>query len=275
MNYNADWVRRYYDEYGMKEWNRWEESPVERIKFHIHLHHLKNHVCPTDRVLEIGAGAGRFTQELAKITDRIVVADISPGQLDLNRQHAAKYGFSTSVEDWIECDMCDLESVFEPEAFNVIVCYGGPLSYVFERQHDAIAQLRRVTKPDGILLFGVMSLWGTVHQFFPGVLDVETESNRVIVETGNLIEETVGPGRHYNHMYRAAELSAVLEAGDLDILTMSASNALSTTWIERLSSLSEDDEKWLHLIEMEIEACQEPGCLDMGSHLIAICRRPA
>jgi hypothetical protein len=31
-HYNADWVRRHYDEYGIKEWNRWEESPVERVK---------------------------------------------------------------------------------------------------------------------------------------------------------------------------------------------------------------------------------------------------
>ena len=77
-HYSADWVRKFYNEYGMKEWNRWEESPVEQIKFFVHLHHLKNHVCPTDRVLEIGAGAGRFTQQLAKITDHIVVADISP-----------------------------------------------------------------------------------------------------------------------------------------------------------------------------------------------------
>lgn len=68
-HYNAESVRRFYDEYGMKEWDRWDQSPVERIKFLIRLHHLQQHIQPTDRVLEIGAGAGRFTQELAKITE--------------------------------------------------------------------------------------------------------------------------------------------------------------------------------------------------------------
>ena len=170
--------------------------------------------------------------------------------------------------------MCELESVFDPEAFDVVACYSGPLSYVFERQHDAIKQLRRITKPGGILLFGVMSLWGTIHQYFPGVLDVNTEANRIILETGNLIEVTVGPNRHYNHMYRAAELRIVLEAGVLEILAMSASNALSTNWIDVLSGLSEDSKKWHYLIKMEIEACQEPGCLDMGTHMIAVCRKP-
>lgn len=273
-HYSADWVRQYYDEYGMREWNRWEESPVERVKFSIHLHHLQNHVGPTDRVLEIGAGAGRFTQELAKITSHIVVADISPGQLRLNREHAVEYGFADSIEDWIECDMCACESVFDPETFDVVVCYGGPLSYVFERRHDAIAQLRRVTKLGGTLLFGVMSLWGTIHQYFPGVLDVDSESNREIIATGNLIEKTVGPGRHYAHMYRSAELASVLKKGGLEIMALSSSNCLATNWIDILSELAEESPKWLHLIEMEVEACQEPGCLDMGTHIIAICRKP-
>lgn len=274
-HYNADWVRQYYNEYGMKEWNRWEESPVERIKFFVHLHHLRNHVRSTDRVLEIGAGAGRFTQQLAKITDRIVVADISSGQLALNRQHAVEHGFADNVEDWMECDMCDLESTFDADTFDVVVCYGGPLSYVFERQHDAIAQLRRATKPGGKLLFGVMSLWGTIHQYFPGVLDIDIPSNREIVTTGNLTERTVGPGRHYTHMYRADELRSTLEAGSLEILTMSASNCLTTNWTELLAEVSEDSEKWLHLLEMEIEASQQPGCLNAGSHMIAVCRKPA
>lgn len=274
-HYNADWVRNYYDEYGLKEWNRWEESPVERVKFFVHLHHLQRHVHPGDRVLEIGAGAGRFTQELAKITDHIVVADISPGQLALNRQHAVDYGFSDPIEDWIECDMCELESVFNDGAFDVAVCYGGPLSYVFERRHDAIAQLRRVTRPGGKVLFGVMSLWGAVHQYLPGVLDVEIQSNRQIIATGNLIPETVGAGRHYTHMFRSSELRQTLESGGLEILALSASNCLSTNWIELLATLPESGDRWQHLIEMEIEACQEPGCLDMGTHMIAVCRKPA
>ena len=57
--YDPDWVRTHYDEYGMREWHRWDESPVERAKLHVHLHYLQQYVRLGDRVLEIGAGAGR------------------------------------------------------------------------------------------------------------------------------------------------------------------------------------------------------------------------
>jgi hypothetical protein len=37
--------------------------------------------------------------------------------------------------------------------------------------------------------------------------------------------------------------------------------------------VQQDAATWQHLLEMEIEACREPGCLDMGTHLIAVCRK--
>lgn len=272
--YDPDWVRTHYDEYGMREWSRWEESPVERVKFLVHLHYLRKCVRPGDRVLEIGAGAGRFTRELARITDRVVVADISPGQLRLNRENAARLDFSSAVEDWVECDVCHLAPRFEDASFDAVVCTGGPLSYVFNRHADALAELLRVTRSGGTLLLSVMSLWGTVHQYLAGVLDVDPATNRIIVSTGDLSPETIGAGRHYAHMYRSAEFREALECAGLVVEEMSASDCLSVRWADLLDGVHEDDPTWIELLEMELEACREPGCLDMGSHMIALCRRP-
>ncbi len=265
-HYDAEWIRTYYDAYGMKEWHRWDASRVERVKLCVHLHHLRQHVSPTDRVLEIGAGAGRFTQELASLANGIVVADISPVQLSLNRENAERLGFADRIERWMECDMCRLDTVFDAESFDVVVCYGGPLSYVFDQRDEALGQLRRVVKPGGTILISVMSLWGAVHQYLPGVLAVDVPSNRRILATGDLTPETVGPDRHYTHMYRASELRSVLVEAGLEIVALSASNALSTGWGEHLADLSEDDPVWRHLVEMEIESCQQEGCLDIGTH---------
>ena len=273
--YDPDWVRAHYDDYGSREWHRWDESPVERVKFFVHLHYVQRAVEPGDRVLEIGAGAGRFTRELAHLTDRIVVADLSPMQLRLNRENAARLDFESSVERWVECDVCDLRGVFDDAAFDSVVCLGGPLSYVFDRRRDAAAELRRVVKPGGRVLIGVMSLWGTVHQYLPGVLDIEDERNRAIIESGDLTPETVGPDRHYTHMYRAREFRDLLETADLTVDSLSASDCLAVNWSEMLGEISEDDPRWSALIEMEIEASREPGCVDMGTHMIAACRRPS
>ena len=273
-NYNPNWVRTYYDAYAEKEWQRWDKSPVEQVKLAIHLHYLRRFIQPDDRVLEIGAGAGRFTQELARITQRIVVADISPVQLELNRQNGQALGFSNAVERWVECDMCDLAPHLQDGEFDAVVCYGGPLSYVFDRAGQAVRELQRVTRPGGALLLSVMSLWGTIHHFLPGIFQIDPQTNREIVASGDLEPDKAKAGTHFCHMYRAAELRAMLEGCGLDVEVLSASDSLSATWAELLESVHKDDVLWQHLLELELEACREPGCVDMGTHMIAVCKKP-
>jgi len=272
--YNPDWVRKYYDEYGEKEWERWDRSPVEQIKFEVHLYYLRKYLQASDRILEIGAGAGRFTQELAKISKKIVVADISPVQLQLNRKNAQKLGFSESIEDWLECDVCDLRPFFREEEFDAVVCYGGPLSYVFDEKEKAIQELLCVTKPGGLLFFGVMNLWGSLHHFLPWALEVAPDINREIIASGDLEPNKVADSHHFCHMFRATEFQDFLEKSSVIIEVLSASDCLSATWGEHLKTIQEDKENWQYLLEMELEACREPGCLDMGTHLIAVCRKP-
>ena len=272
--YNPDWVKTFYDQYGEKEWKRWDASPVEQIKFQVHLYYLSRYLGKDDRVLEIGAGAGRFTQALCSIAKKIVVADISPVQLQLNQENVRRLGLAGSIERWVECDLCDLRPHFRDGEFDAVVCYGGPLSYVFEKRHQAVAELLRVTRPGGRLFLGVMSLWGTVHHYLAGVLQVSPALNRKIIASGDLASD-LGISTHLCHMYRAAEFKDLIERAGGIVEVLSASDCLSGTWAAQLETIRENVEVWRHLMEIEMEACREPGCVDMGTHLIAACRKPA
>jgi SAM-dependent methyltransferase len=271
--YDPDWVRAYYDELGPGEWARWDRSPVERVKLETHLHYLRRFLGPDDNVLEVGAGAGRFTQEIAQIADRVIVADISPRQLDLNLQNARRAGYADSVERWVECDMCDLLPHFGDGEFSAVVCYGGPLSYVFDRRDEALAEIRRVTAPGGCILLSVMSLWGSMHSALPAVLRIAPEQNRRVVATGDLSPDSPAGINHFCHLFRAAELRRFLEGAGLTVEVLSASNTVSANWHEQLEEFEPGSEAWRQLRAFELEACCEPGCLDMGTHIIAVCRR--
>lgn len=268
--YDPTWVKEFYDAYGMKEWNRWESSAISRISWAIHVYYLHKFVKPNERILEMGAGAGRFTQVLAEITPNIVVADISAGQLDLNEQQAKTLGFDHAVERRVECDVCDLTSHFHDEEFDTTVCYGGVLSYVYDDASKALSELKRVTKPGGYIFVEVMTLWGAIHNDLMSVFEIPRKDvNEQIIKHGDL---TKGMSKHYIHMYRANEYQNILKCAGLEIEAISTTNALSTNLGDQLNSILEDSDKWHHLIEMELEACREPGCLDLGTHLIAVCK---
>src|SRR5207245_11246336 len=124
--------------------------------------YLERFVAPGSRVLEIGAGPGRFTQTLHRLGCRIVVADISHVQLELNRRYGAERGFASSVEAYQKLDICDL-AILPPASFDVVVAYGGPLSYVFERRDDAVESCRSVLRSRGLIVGRVLYVFGLIE----------------------------------------------------------------------------------------------------------------
>ncbi len=77
-------VKDYYDALGEKEWDRLTETVRGRVSLEIHRRFLRRFVSPGSRVLEVGAGPGRFTLELAAIGAQVVVTDVSEVQLGLS-----------------------------------------------------------------------------------------------------------------------------------------------------------------------------------------------
>jgi hypothetical protein len=54
-------VRDYFDALGAGEWDRLVQSPSARVSLELHRRFLARFIRPGWRVLEIGAGPGRFT----------------------------------------------------------------------------------------------------------------------------------------------------------------------------------------------------------------------
>ena len=73
LSYDREQTARAYDEYGEQEWDRHERAPFHRVAFHLHRHYLTQFIHHGDRVLEAGAGSGRFTVELARLGATVVV----------------------------------------------------------------------------------------------------------------------------------------------------------------------------------------------------------
>ena len=272
--YDPRSIAAYFDTFAEREWTRLTRSPADEISLAIHTDYLERHVASGARVLEIGAGPGRFTEVLARLDARVVVADISGVQLGLNERMAAERGFAHAVVDRREVDICDL-SMFESGTFDTVVAYGGPFSYVLDRRDVALAECLRVLRPGGMLLLSVMSLWGSAHARLPGVLDTPISDNLKVTRSGDITPETL-PGRPggYMHLFRVDELFQWLRGSGLEIAAMSASGCLCIAWDAALATIRADPEKWAELLRMELEASADPACLGMGTHLIVVARKP-
>ena len=124
MTFDAEHTRRFYNAYADAEWRRLEETASGRLKALIHDDFLARHVAAGDRVLDAGAGPGRFSAAMANRGAVVTVLDISDGQLDLARETVARAGADHNVADYIRGDICAL-AMFTDGAFDAVVCFGG------------------------------------------------------------------------------------------------------------------------------------------------------
>ena len=237
--------------------------------FGVHAHYLRRFVRPGDRVLDIGAGPGRFTIELARLGAEVVVADVSPGQLELNREKVAAAGLEERVRERVVADVTDL-SAFADQSFDGVVCYGGPLSYVAERADEAVTELARVVRSGGHVLVSAMSLVGAFAHYTDVVLELAardgTEKLEEVVRTGFLPQEP-----DYGHLpmrlYRWGELHALLSRHG-EVVAAAATGLLRPTEPPATPELAE------FLVRVELELGAEAGAIDASEHMLAVLRKP-
>ena len=55
--YDADALARYFDSFGVHEWERLVQSPSDEVSLYLHTYYLEKHIVKGQRVLEVGAGA--------------------------------------------------------------------------------------------------------------------------------------------------------------------------------------------------------------------------
>jgi ubiquinone/menaquinone biosynthesis C-methylase UbiE len=110
---------------------------------------------PLTRVLEIAAGTGILTEQLAQRLPEaatIVATDLNPPMLAVAQKRLEKRGSAPTIE-WRQADATSLP--FPDAAFDAVVCQFGVM--FFPDRAQAASETRRVLEPGGRWLF---SVWG-------------------------------------------------------------------------------------------------------------------
>lgn len=264
-----DPVRAYFEQLGLGEWERFE-TVRGRVNLEIHRRFLARFVTPGDRVLEVGAGPGRFTVQLAELGARVVVTDVSPTQLGLNRQRVAEAGVEAAVEEFRELDLRDLSELADG-SFDLSVAYGGPLSYVFEEAERCFGDLLRVTRPGGLVVASVMSLLGAYRHFLGEVAEIDERlgfgANDEVIRTGDT--RVIGPSSgHICRMFRWRDLLGLFATHACRLVAASASQWGALGPLDVLERIVAEPQWWARFLDREEAMCREPGVVEGGTHIL-------
>jgi SAM-dependent methyltransferase len=259
LKYDPVHTAAHYDRYGVQEQERWSKSARARFEQEVYRRHLATRIASGDEVLDAGCGPGTFARLALDLGAQVTCLDISAVQLE------GCQADTPGAEAYVLGSVTDLD-MFETGSFDVALALGGPVSYCLDRAEDAVRELRRVTRTGGRVGLSVMSLYGTVHRFLPGILPFPVEVNEEILRTGDL-SRAVNDG-HECHLYRVEELRDLLSGAGLDEIELHASGWLVPNGEFDFPEVG--SEAWHMLLDAELRASAEtPGA---GTHIIAWAR---
>ena len=146
-------VSRYYD--GFDEWGRLE-SPPGRLEFIRALDLVERYLAPESRILDLGAGPGRYAIEWARGGHRVSLADISECLLERARKQITAAGVGDQVDVISLSDAQDLR-VFETGKFDAVAAFG-PFYHLItdEARHRAASEVSRVLRKGGVVFAAFM-----------------------------------------------------------------------------------------------------------------------
>lgn len=171
-------LNEYYNSHNEEERFNARHNSVE---FLTTLDYIARYGKPGDRVLEIGAGSGRYSHALARQGRRVDAVELIPRNIELFRERTEP-GEDVTVRQGTATDL----SFFPDDAFDMTLLLG-PMYHLFteEEQRAALSEAVRTTKPGGLVYVSYTMNEGTVisygfmkHNILPclerGMIDRET-----------------------------------------------------------------------------------------------------
>ena len=275
--YDSNVPKQYYDSFCEKEWTRLSRDCLGELLFHVHMDVLRCYVNQEACVLELGAGAGMFSKELAMLAKKLVVSDISDEQLAINKLKMTELGLADRIEDFRILDVTNLEEIPDDQ-FDVVVCVGGALNYTFDKEQAAVTEILRVAKPGGIVIVGAVALFNSLMRYLSAIADEKKQFG--IDATKWLMEKGIQDAEHYPvenknflHMMKSSDLDALFGGQSVQFVEKRAAGIFSLAGEEALDQAKADQELWDLLLGKEVEFSKDPAYLNCGANFIYVVRK--
>ena len=247
------------------EETRLTRSRTGQLEHFITMHYIHKFLKEGDRVLEIGAGTGRYSIALALKGFQVSAVELVESNLHILKENAK----DISNLDAYQGDALDL-SRFEDNTFDLTLLFG-PMYHLYEKadQHKALDEAIRVTKSGGIILVAFLSAHAIIctnylYRWRPAVYGLKENFDS-----------------DYNVRHFTEQLFTGFDICEFEnlftdkkvayITTVAVDNVLEVA--EGREDFSMTDEDFDAFADYQLHICEKREMLGNSSHLLYICRK--
>ncbi|GAA3405882.1 class I SAM-dependent methyltransferase [Paenibacillus hodogayensis] len=258
---------------GFDEWGRLDREPLE---FTINWHYIKQYLPPSGKVLDNGAGPGKYAMRLAEHGYDVTLTDLTPKLVELARQRAAEQNMTDRFDGFRVLNATCLEGIPD-EAFDASLMLG-PL-YHLQQPDDrtaAVHELHRVTKRDGLVFVAFQSrtrMMLTSLRFPQQWKPLDTiKAISHFKESGifNHADKGRFTGAYY---YNIEDIRPFMESHGFETVDLIGSSGIAPLLTDEQKQYWAERGQSDRLQELLFETARDPSILGISSHLLYIGRR--
>lgn len=253
-------LNKYYSEYD--EEARLVKDRSHHVEFITTIEYVDRYLKENDRILEVGAGTGRYSLYYASKGYKVDSVELIQSNIDV---------FKTKIKDDMDINVIkgnalDL-SMYEDETFNVTLVLG-PLYHLFtkEDKEKAISEALRVTKKGGMIFLAYITNDAVILSYglrkgnllrIPELVDENYKVKDIPEEifSVNLVDEFDGMmnGFSAEHLHNVA------------------TDGISAQLAEYVNKLSEEEyDIW---VKYHLKTAERKDLLGYSSHILYIARK--
>ncbi|NLL42398.1 MAG: class I SAM-dependent methyltransferase [Firmicutes bacterium] len=237
------------------------ESKAANIEFITSVKYIEAALQPGMRILDLGAGTGRYSLYLAQ--QGYEVTAVEP--VEKHVQAIEKARTDSMNLTVVKGDALGILRSLASESFDIILCFG-PLYHIEKSAERAacVRETRRVCSKHGRMYFA----------FINNDMVITTETmlyNPAFIETGRYNKDTFKVEDFPFVFYTVSGAREFLEQAGVTIEKEVASDGMSELLGEKINQLSEDTyRQW---VKYHLYLCEKPEFLGSSNHLLFIAKK--
>jgi ubiquinone/menaquinone biosynthesis C-methylase UbiE len=266
-------IVNYYSSFD--EWGRLDREPIEFI---VNSHYIKKFLPANGRILDNGAGPGKYSLELARFGYEVTLTDLTPRLVEIAKSKAQEQNLEQQFNGFHVADAKDLH-VFQDEQFDGSLMLG-PL-YHLQSEADrvqAVQELHRVTKKQGIVFVAFMS---RVRHLTTSVLYPQAwKPNHTVEGVAEFLDTGIfnhsDEGRFTGaYFFNIADINPFMEANGFETLGLVGSGSIAGGMKSEQWDYwrAQGEEEYKKIIDIIIDTAADPYILGASSHLLYIGRK--
>ena len=261
MSTRMEIIRAFYDQ--ADEGSRLQRSRHGQLEYAVTMHYIHRFAPPGSRVLEVGAGTGRYSIALAKEGMNVTAVELVESNFSILQKNSAGMENLQAIQG----DATDL-SDFADQTFDITLVLG-PLYHLYDQEdiHKAIDEAIRVTKKDGILFFAFISVFGIMYtNYLQGNWSLGQEENFTKDYKVRHFKEQLFTG------YDVTEFEKMFEEKPVQWVATTGTDGILEP-IEGRSDFEISDQDFQAFVKWYLAFSEKRELLGHANHLLYVCRK--